>query len=458
MPRGPQRARPPENKAMQWQDMPTVAKRDVNAQMRNLGMAASGIEAQQTRLITTRDRPGSKAITRTKAGQRLASLAAVGEHLVDRPITHAGAAAHRVALVQRGGQRTLREGTDPGHNWYFAHNRKLDNIAYATGHDKDRVVAASAVMSPQNNPEQELTAVHALAHAHSHPKATIQVTQTAADAARAAGAEDSSMPSLDDYVGRSMSVHEIPSAHLAAMSTAGVREHIITNAVDLPAIAKGGVKGNVTKAIDVLRGHVAPHEAINPQSSPKVWSYHENIAKSVHGSAEQVEFNRRMDVATGLTGRGQIPGQSSMDLYPDLRGATHGPLDPHGATAEDTWQQAISTRQKLRQVEVPGRQGRAAKQSPAKFSVGEGGSANQKLLRSPAGMTGVGTSAAMHAWQNQATQLAAGRLSRNTGEIIPTTGVQAGGWTEARRHAGKNIEEAEIVRRTKAQGIQESLF
>jgi len=92
-------------------------------------------------------------------------------------------------------------------------------------------------------------------------------------------------------------------------------------------------------------------------------------------------------------------------------------------------------------VDIPGRQGRAGLQSPAKFSVGEGGNANQKMLRTPEGMRNVGNSATMHAFQNKATQLAAGILSRESGEIIPAIGVQAGGWTEARRHAGKAIEE-----------------
>jgi hypothetical protein len=73
-------------------------------------------------------------------------------------------------------------------------------------------------------------------------------------------------------------------------------------------------------------------------------------------------------------------------------------------------------------------------------------------------MSGVGPSAAMHAWQNEATIRAARSLSRRSGEIVPATGVQAGGWTEARRHAGKAIEEAEVTRRKPKQPVQHSLF
>ena len=442
MTRRTDRTAPPTEKALQWQDMPTAAHRDVNAQMRNLGMAASGVGTQRTRLEAVQARPGSKTTTIAKAGQRLLSLAALEPHLADRPITHSGAAAARVGLVQRGGARALREGTDPGHNWYFQHHAKLAQVADYTGHERSKVIAASAVMSPQNNPEQELTAVAALSRAH-HAKASMTIGHEAAR-------QD---PSLADWAGRTIHPSALTSAQLAGASAVGVREHITGN-VDLAAIAKGGVKGNVTKAVDVLRGHIAPHEAINPRTSPKVWSYHENIAKAKPATSEQVEFHRRMGLAAGTTNT----RQQQFDLYPELRGATHGVLSPTGATAEDTWQQAISTRQRLRSVQIPGRSGRASQQSPAKFSVGEGGQANQKFLTTPAGMTGVGPSATMHAWQNRATQLAAGRLSRRTGEIIPTMGVQAGGWTEARREAGKAIEENIPQRQRGPQPIQESLF
>lgn len=448
MPRTTQRGvSQPTDRVMQWGDMPKESQRDVSGQMRNMGMAASGVATQRGRLEATRDRPGNLPKSAEKAGQRLSSLAALGEHLVDRPITHQAAAAHRVSLVEAGGRRAMLEGTDTGTNWYFSHHQRLSNVAHATGHSKASVIAASAVMSPQNNPEQELTAVHALAQAHANPKASMLIGREAVRRE----------PSLEGLGGQSVHPSALTSAQLAGASAVGVREHIGTTGVDLPSISKGGVKGNVTKAIDVLRGNTAPDAAINPQTSPKVWSYHENIAKSVPGTGEQFEFDRRMRSATGRSEHGQVPGQQQMDVYPGLRSATHGPLNPTGTTAEDTWQQAISTRQKLPQQPVPGRQGRAAMQSPAKFSVGEGGQANQKFLRSPAGMTGVGPSAAMHAWQNQATIRAASTLSRKTGETIPATGVQAGGWTEARRQAGKAIEE-NVTPKRRARGVQGALF
>lgn len=462
MARGPQRtavakATMPTDRALQWGDIPKEGQAHLSEQVKGLGMARSSVEGGLAKLAEARDRPTNNPNSRRKATQRIASLQAIAPHLTDDPITHVKASNARYNLTKAGMARQAETGEDPNHGWYFNHHKRLSEVAEATGHAKDRVIAASAVMSPQNNPEQELTAVHALARAHSDPDAALHITHEAVHAHEEADYQDrlkkartpaakakvQRQPSaLRDYAGTVVHPGELAPEHLAALSTPEVREHVGATGVDLGAIAKGGVKGNVVKAIDVLRGNVAVDKAIDPRSSPKVWSYHAGIASSVHGSLEHTEFMERMHVASGR----ELPGQQRMDVT-GMRSATHGPLDPTGPTAEDTWQQAISTRQPLPQIDVPGRQGRAAKQSPAKFSVGEGGAANQKDIRAVPGVPGAEPSALMHAWQNRATHMAAKRLSRESGEIIPAIGIQAGGWIEARRQAGKNIEEQVPVKK-----------
>jgi hypothetical protein len=441
MPDTTKRGTVPQDRPLQWQDISQRSRVDLNAQVRDLGKAASGISEQRASLEAVRDRPSNKPKTRKKAEQRLSTLGAMEEAGVyrDRPITHAGAAEARVNLTLAGAKRTREEGTDPGHNWYFEHHNKLARIADATGHDKNRVIAASAVMSPQNNPEQELSAVTHLAMAHSNPSASITVGAAAARAD----------PSLGDFVGRSMHPSEFSAEQLSALSSADpeIRGNVQTKGVNLAGIAAGGTKENISKAIDVLRGDVHPDEAINPQSSPKVWSYHNAIRNAVWGSPEQEEFTRRMRSTTNLIAPGAEGGQGSFDLFPELKGATHGILSPTATTAEDTWQQAVSSRQQLEAIEIPGRVGRAHVQSPAKFGVGEGGAASEKGLRAVEGLPNVKNAALMHAWQNQATVLAAGRLSKASGEIVPAVGVQAGGWTEGRRQAGKAMEENDKVKR-----------
>jgi hypothetical protein len=417
-------APPPSTHAMQWQDMPSEARTALTGQVRSLGMAASGVDTQMARLQRTEAAAGNPR-TQAKAQQRQTSLAAIGPTLTDKPITHAGAAQRRVDLTMAGAERSRTEGTDSGQGWYFNHHRRLAEVAAVSGMDKSRVIAASAVMSPQNNPEQELTAVRALATAHTDPYARVRVPASFAD-----------HPVIGGLAGETIHPKHLSPEHIAALSEPAIRDKVGTTRFDLGAVAKGGVKGNITKAVDVLRGTTPVERAIDPRTSPKVWSYHAGIAMSEHGSPEHTEFMERMHVATG----GEIPGQQRMDLM-GLRGATHGPLSPSAPTAEDTWQQAISTGQSLPAIPIPGRQGRAAMQSPAKFSVGEGGSANQKYLRAVPGIPGAEPSALMHAWQGEATQRAARAMSRASGEIVPSIGVQAGGWTEARRQAGKAIEE-----------------
>jgi hypothetical protein len=415
---------PPADKAMQWQDMPPEARQHLSGQVRAMGMGASSVETQRGRLQRTEANAGNPR-TAAKAQQRQTSLTALTPHLQDKPITHAGAANRRVNLTMQGAERSRTEGTDSGQGWYFNHHRRLAEVAATSGIDKTRVIAASAVMSPQNNPEQELTAVRALATAHTDRYARVRVP-----------GDMSEHPVLGGLAGESIHPRHLSPEHIAALSEPAIRAKVGTTRFDLEAVAKGGVKGNVVKAVNVLRGNTPVEKAIDPRTSPKVWSYHAGIAMSEHGSPEHTEFMERMHVATG----GELPGQQRMDVM-GLRGATHGPLNPAAPTAEDTWQQAISTGQSLPAVPIPGRQGRAAMQSPAKFSVGEGGAANQKYLRAVPGVAGAEPSALMHSWQNEATQRAARTLSRRSGEIVPAIGVQAGGWTEARRQAGKAIEE-----------------
>jgi hypothetical protein len=433
--RGP--AAPPSTKALQWQDMPAEARQNLSSQVRGLGMGASGVSTQMGRLQRSEANAGNDR-TRDKARQRQTSLAALAPHLQDKPITHQGAANRRVNLTMQGAQRSRTEGTDSGQGWYFNHHKRLAEVASVSGIDKSRVIAASAVMSPQNNPEQELTAVRALATAHTDRYARVRVPSEMAE-----------HPVLGGLAGESIHPRHLSPEHIAALSEPAVRAKVGTTRFDLGAVAKGGVKGNVMKAVDVLRGHTPVESAIDPRTSPKVWSYHAGIAMSEHGSPEHTEFMERMHVATG----GELPGQQRMDLM-GMRTATHGPLSPSAPTAEDTWQQAISTGQSLPAMAIPGRQGRAALQSPAKFSVGEGGSANQKYLRAVPGVKGAEPSALMHAWQNEATQRAARTLSRRSGEIVPSIGVQAGGWTEARRQAGKAIEE-QPKKQVKRKGAQQ---
>lgn len=429
MPRATQRGGAPRNRALRWEDISKEGQGELNTRMAGLGASRSGIPARRENLERQMSSGGTNQKTKVKAEQRLNALNAFEPVLRNDPITHRKATGARASLVQQNAARQVSEGTETETDWYFRHHQKMADVAADTGFSKDKVIAASAVMSPQNAPDQEAAAVSALAHGHANPRASITVSKEAATR--------SGDPGLGEYVGRPTHPSKFSPTQLAVLSSPAVRPHTEASGIDMEEIAKGGSHTNVAKAVDVLRGNVPAHQAIDPASSPKVWSYHSNIAQAKPGGAVHEEFISRMNSLT------QVPGQTRMDLF-GLKGSKEGILSPNNDTAEDSWMQAVSTRQSLKSTPVPGRTGRAAQQSPAKFSVGEGGSANDKLIKSPSQiMPGASSSQLRHAWENRATRGAAAQLSRKTGEIIPATGIQAGAWIEGRRQAGKDPAYAE---------------
>src|SRR5262245_18184762 len=149
----------PKDRATRWQDLSRESQTDIEGQMRSLGMAKSTVGEERGKLEAVQARPSNSPKTRRKAGQRITSLEALQPHLKDEPITLRKAANSRVSLVKAGMQRTATEGTSHNQDWFFQHHKKLADVAADTGHDRYRVIGASAVMSPQNNPEQELSAV-----------------------------------------------------------------------------------------------------------------------------------------------------------------------------------------------------------------------------------------------------------------------------------------------------------
>lgn len=429
MPKITQRGGAPRNRALRWEDIAKEGQGELNTRMAGLGASRSGVSARRENLNRQMTSPDTNSKTKVKAGQRRGALNALEPVLRNDPITHRKATSARASLVQQNANREVSEGTETGTDWYFRHHQKMADVAADTGFSKDKVIAASAVMSPQNAPDQEAAAISALAHGHANPRASITVSKEAVTR--------SGDPSLGEYVDRPTHPSKFSPTQLAILSSPALRPHAQASGIDMEDVAKGGAHSNVAKAVDVLRGNVAADKAIDPASSPKVWSYHSNIAQAEPGGAVHEEFISRMDSLK------QTPGQSRMDLF-GLRGSKEGILSPHNDTAEDSWMQAISTRQQLGSVSMPGRSGRASQQSPAKFSVGEGGSANSKLIKSPSQIqSGASAEQLRHAWENKATRGAAAQLSHRTGEIIPATGIQAGAWIEGRRQAGKDPEWAE---------------
>jgi len=426
----------PVDRPLRMGDISRAGQANLNAQMRNLGYAKRDQPGLMSALSETITDPSRPEKTRNAAQRRIITHEAMAEANVftNKPITMAGAVHSQHGMVVSAQARARRDapmvgggsqGAGLGHlgaDWYFQHHAKLAAVAEATGHTRQQVIAASAVMSPQNNPDQEYAAVHALAHAHADPNARVRVSPEAVAA--------SGNAALGDYVGKWVHPSKMSAAAFASVKDPTVREHVQTRGnVDLEAMAKGGTSENVIKAVNVLRGKTHPGQAIDPSTSPKVWSYHEAIKNSEPGTDQHAEFMNRMDVALR-----QTKGQQRMDLW-GLKSSTEGILSPTHPIANDTWMQALQSGQQIEAVST-GRSGKAKFQSPAKFGVGEAGAASEKRLRAGGVLPGSSPPTLRHAWGQESVERLARHMSAESGEIIPSVGAQAVPWTEARRRAG----------------------
>jgi hypothetical protein len=440
------RVTPPPGRALRVGDLTPQGSAKLDQRMSRLGNAKTGQRTIMRRLAKQAVDPNASEETRDQSARRLVThkaMKAAGA-FVDRDITMENAVESQTGYINRGrerGHRDFESGlpgmhtdrrptdrpvmglSDLGADWYFEHHGKLAGVSKETGIDKERVITGSTVMSPQNNPVQELAAVHALARAHADPAARVTVTPGAV-----AESEDKS---IADWTGRSVHPSEMQSHQFAALKAPKVRGHVQTEGdVNLAPMAKGGTTENVTKSIDVLRGNTAPEDAIDPHGSPKVHSYREAI-RSSDPSATHVheEFLGRMDNVLR-----QLPGQQRMDTF-GLKDSTEGILSPTHPIANDTWMQAAQSGQRPEVVDT-GRSGKARWQSPAKFGVGEAGSANEKKLTSGGIVKGGSPAMIRHAWGQESVERTGAELGRRNDEHVPSVGVQGVVWTEIRRQAG----------------------
>jgi hypothetical protein len=431
----------PPGRALRYDDLTPQGRNKLDQRMAKLGNARSGQAGLMRGLRQTVADPDRPEKARDAAARRLVTHGAMKEAgaFVNKPVTMDTAVESQLGLIHRGIARGradapmtgVKEGSGSnvaglghlGADWYFQHNAKLGAVAAQTGIGKPEVIAGSAVMSPQNNPVQELAAVGSLARAHADPAARVKVTPQAV-----AHSEDKS---IADWSGRSVHPTEMMSSQFAALKAPEVRPHVgVKGDVDLATMAKGGTTENVTKAVDVLRGNTPAAEAIDPHSSPKVHSYHAGIAHSDTADIHtHEEFLGRMDNALR-----QVPGQQRMDTF-GLKGSTEGILSPTHPIANDTWMQAAQSGQQVEVVDT-GRAGKARFQSPAKFGVGEAGAASEKRLTAGGIVKGGTPPMLRHAWGQESVERVARKMSEASGEIVPSVGAQAVAWTEIRRQAG----------------------
>jgi hypothetical protein len=331
--------------------------------------------------------------------------------------------------------------TPTGSGWYFSHHADIKAHADKHGFPVEKAITASAVMSPTNSPDNEKAAVAALMDAHKNH--TVHMTpELHQHLSKSTGITPSS-----STIGREVSFNELHPEHVAAVSGTKMMGKVKTGA-NLTDMGRGGTKENIVKAVNVLRGNVHHDEAIDPHSSPKVWSYNNAARNAVPSGAVHEEYLTRVH---HVLGGGQAKGHQPLDLF-GLRSSNAGILDPKGHTAEDTWQNTQTFGQPNHQL--PGTKTNVAKHVasdkglgldiPKAAPVGPGG---KSVSASPDAR--VGSSSLMHAYNNEATVRAAAKLSKGTGVELPAVAAQEIGWTEIRRSHGKDPAYAQAKAATK---------
>jgi hypothetical protein len=459
-----------EGRPLQFGDLSSEGQEVVNANMRQWGKAKTNTPIVRKKLREAASRaketisdPNTPTAKRESAERTLkkkesaqVALRSVAPTLVNADVTLESASNRRVSLVRASARRAEAEAPQglgggsrlraAGVGWYFDHRSDINKFADTHGIDQDRLLTAAAVMSPQNSPDNEKAAASALAQLHaSNPTLTLS-----AKAKKHLKINSNTI----DYA-------SLTPEQAGKLGTPELRQHVSGVDTDvLERLAKGGTHENVAKAIHVIRGNISTDDAIDPHSSPKVWSYRDSIRRAVPNSAVHQEYLSRADNALF-----QIPGQQRLDLF-GLKDSREGILSPTKTTAEDTWQGAISSGQQMESVPV---KGSVHPVSPAKFVASEKTMTDQisktavirGKKRSAIADPKIGPTALTHAWHNEATIRSAQQLSDSSGEIIPSVLPQEVGWTEGRRVAGKDDSYKNLNKSQfggPSQGTQLSLF
>lgn len=399
-------------RAVQFEDFSPQGQKTVSSQINSLGRnARSNVTKRIAATAVRMADPTLSAESRKSAAKENTNLKDVKPHIVNKGVTLDSAATNRVEAYHKNISESAARGnsTPDGAGWYFNHSRDITNSANKNGFDPKRAMTASAVMSPQNSPDNEKASVGAIMTAMSTHK--VHYDQHLHDTLTAAG-----IPSNPHHVGRMVGFSELHPDTLSGMTGTKIREHVKTGA-DLQQIARGGTKENISKAVRILSGEVHPDDAINPHTAPKVWSYNHNITTSDHGSAEHGEYMMRVQHHAAVTAGDVHHGQQMFDHF-GLRGSTSGQLSSQGHTAEDTWQNTLT-------------HGQAAK------TVGR--TAVNKTLASNISTGYIADSGAHHAFNNKATRMAAEQMSVH-GYAHPSTSAQEVPWTQVRRDVGKDPE------------------
>lgn len=431
--------------ALQMSDLSPVGRKVVHAQMRQAGLTMRERNADAQGRAAHIAVHGGTADSRNKGRVMADTHDLIAPHLRDRAITPASAANVRSKMYSRAIDSAHERGltTPDGAGWYFNHHADIAAAAKATGHDVDRAITASAVMSPQNGPDNEKAAVGALMQAHAHGTVTLHPRVVA-------HLQNSGFEVHPAHVGQAVRASDLPPRALAALSGANIREHVEHTGFNLKDISRGGTKANIGAAEDVLTGRIPREQAPNmhPISAPKVNSYEGNIRESVPNTPVHDEYMFRVQHQHGIATGRVHPEQTYADVH-GLSGSKEGVLSPTRNTAEDTWMNSMTFNQPN---VTPAKKTNVFKAGGSNNNYGSGVISKKATVdgevRSAHTRAEVGPTALLHAFNNKATIDAARKQSFgghrevapgvHVGVNLPAVAMQEVAWTQARRETGKD--------------------
>lgn len=467
-----QRPGAPKDRALQYEDLDPEGKRAAREQWQEMGKVATrhSEAVAAARQGATSENPQYAK----KMGHRESSLGTIGPHLQDKPMSLRTASAARVRYAQAGRERARAAGGGDlgGSDWFFTHHNLIREAGREHGFPARQAITATTNLSPLNSPETERKAGRASMRLAAEPH-TVHITKDlhAATAGPIKKMKGPSMPT--SYIGKEMKVEDLHPTHVAAIGSVNARmrnkgKPIQTSApgafTDLGATR---LSEEVGRSVAHLRGDIPEEQVISPHGGPKVWSYKKSTQEAVPGSAEHGEFTTRLH--HWIHGD---PNQGVLNLW-GLRHSEQGILssgrEPDTAhTPEDTWMQAISTRQTPANV---GGRGRGVSVAKVAGSDPKLAAADAMRKSSPSGATvaddpRIGGTAINHALNNKATRMASQSLKIQMGgetANMPARALHPMAWTEIRRQADKDPEyKAQIAQMSadhrKQVGNQRQLF
>lgn len=198
-----------------------------------------------------------------------------------------------------------------GHHWYSDEHQAIVGRARDEGVDQGKLTAVTAALSPTVPWERGGKKVNLdlATHAARLHRDNPQVTITPAHASHLQRVQENaasntmmgrSSENWHSYVG-THHVNDLPSHVVATLASfsgkAGVDKHKdetgnVTHTTPSPAFASHGIQGfaalqplaqarsrqNVTKAMDILRGHATADDALNKLGSPKPRTFNDNLS------------------------------------------------------------------------------------------------------------------------------------------------------------------------------------